>query len=194
MEKNQIGVVIADNDFSTRVYIREILEKFEYTVLQEAEDGIDAVEACKKHHPNLIILSLNLKLLDGLATARIISNELLADAIVVVTTDINKSISEKIKNIGANSYIVKPIEERILIPCVEMAIASSSEIKCLKNEIKKINERLENRVLIEKAKGIIMDEYKISEQEAYEFIKRQSLKETVPIRSVAQMVVSKHCE
>lgn len=189
MEKNTIRVIIADDEPITRMDLKEMLENEGYQVIQEAADGFDAVEACKKHHPDLVLMDIKMPLLDGFAAARIINDELLADTIVMLTAYSEKDFVEQAKSVGADGYLVKPIEERALIPSIELAMARSAEMKKLRLDIQKVSDRLENRVLIEKAKGRIMIEHKLAEQAAYDYIRKLSLDKGVSMRRIAEMVL-----
>ena len=189
MEKNAIRVIIADDEPITRKDLKEMLESEGYQVIQEAADGFDAVEACKKHRPDLILMDIKMPLLDGFAAARIINEEMLADTIVILTAYSEKDFVEQAKSVGADGYLVKPIEERALIPSIELAMARSAEMKKLRIDIQKVSDRLENRVLIEKAKGRIMLKNQMTEQAAYDYIRRLSLDKAVSMRRVAEMIL-----
>lgn len=189
MEKNAIRVIIADDEPITRMDLKEMLESEGYQVIQEAADGFDAVEACKKHRPDLILMDIKMPLLDGFAAARIINEEMLADTIVILTAYSEKDFVEQAKSVGADGYLVKPIEERALIPSIELAMARSAEMKKLRIDIQKVSDRLENRVLIEKAKGRIMLKNQMTEQAAYDYIRRLSLDKAVSMRRVAEMIL-----
>lgn len=189
MERNGIRVVIADDEPITRMDIKEMLESVGYKVIQEAADGFDAVEACKKLHPDLVLMDIKMPLLDGFAAARIINDELLADTIIILTAYSDQNFVEQAKAVGADGYLVKPIEERALIPSIELAMSRSAEMKRLRIDIQKANDRLENRVLIEKAKGRIMAEKNMTEQEAYDYIRKLSLEKAVSMRRVAEIIL-----
>lgn len=189
MEKNTIRVIIADDEPITRLDLKEMLESEGYQVVQEAADGFDAVEACKRHRPDLILMDIKMPLLDGFAAARIINDEMLADTIVILTAYSEKDFVEQAKSVGADGFLVKPIEERALIPSIELAMARSAEMKRLRMDIQKVSDRLENRVLIEKAKGRIMIKNQIPEQAAYDYIRRLSLDKAVSMRRVAEMIL-----
>lgn len=192
MERNGIRVVIADDEPITRMDIKEMLESVGYIVLSEAADGFDAVEACKKYHPELVLMDIKMPLLDGFAAARIINEELLADTIIVLTAYSEKTFVEQAKAVGADGYLVKPIEERALIPSIELAMARSAEMRRLRSDMLKVTDRLENRVLIEKAKGRIMADNKMTEQEAYDYIRKLSLEKALSMRRVAEIILVQH--
>lgn len=189
MGKTGIRVVIADDEPITRMDLKEMLESVGYQVVMEASDGVDAVEACKKHHPDLILMDIKMPLLDGLAAARIICEEGLADTLIMLTAYSEKDFIEQAKSAGAAGYLVKPIEERSLVPSIELAMARTAEMSRLKTNIRKATDRLENRVLIEKAKGLIMADHKITEQQAYEYIRRLSLEKSLSMRRISELII-----
>ena len=156
MEKAKTTVIIADDEPITRMDLKEILEGKGYDVVAEAADGFDAVENCKKFHPDLVLLDVKMPLVDGLAAAKIINEENLADTIIILTAYSEKEFVEQAKVTGASGYLVKPIDEKSLIPSIEMAVARNREMRKLRKDIKDVSERLESRGIIEKAKGFIM--------------------------------------
>lgn len=189
MEKNAIRVIIADDEPITRMDIKEILENSGYEVLEEAADGFDAVEACKKHHPDLALLDVKMPLLDGLSAARIITEEQLADTVMMLTAYSEKSFVDEAKDVGVAGYLVKPIDEKSLVPSIELAVARSAEMKRLRSDIKKVSERLENRNIIEKAKGQVMAANNMTEQEAYDYIRHLSQQKNLSMRRVAEIIL-----
>ena len=165
MDITSIRVVIADDEPITRMDLKELLEDEGYIVVAEASDGFDAVEACKVHHPDLVLMDVKMPLLDGISGAQIICEEELADTVILLTAYSEREFVEKAKNVGVGGYLVKPIDEKSLIPSIELAIARSNTIKKLRQDVKKISTRLENRAIIEKAKGVVMSEQNLGEQE-----------------------------
>ena len=156
MEKAKLRVIIADDEPITRMDIKEILEDAGYEVVEEAADGFDAVEACKKHHPDLVLMDVKMPLLDGLSAAQIIMDEQLADTVIMLTAYSESGFVDEAKNVGVAGYLVKPIDEKSLVPSIELAVARSRDLKKLRRDIEKVSERLENRGIIEKAKGQVM--------------------------------------
>ena len=86
---NQTTVIIADDEPITRMDLKEIFQSHGYNVVAEASDGFDAVESCKKYHPDLILLDVKMPLADGLSAAKIINEDNLADTIIMKHKDVN---------------------------------------------------------------------------------------------------------
>lgn len=182
-------VVIADDEPITRMDLKEILEDSGYEVVGEASDGFDAVELCRRYSPDLVLMDIKMPLLDGLNASKIIQEENLADCVVLLTAYSGPEFIEKAKKIGAMGYIVKPVDEKSLIPTLEVAIAKGKEFKKIKTDIEKVNQKLEERKVIEKAKGILMNRDNISEQDAYNTLRKLSMDKRCSMRSIAEAII-----
>ena len=191
MEKDAIRVVIADDEPISRMDLKELLTEGGYTVVAEVSDGFDAVENCKLYHPDLVLLDIKMPSLDGLAAATIIYEEELADTIIMLTAYSEREFVEQAKDYGVSGYLVKPIDEKSLIPNIELVVAQSKEMKRLRKDMAKVSERLANRSIIEKAKGQVMQEQNLSEQEAYHYIRKLSQLKGLSMRRVAEMILVK---
>lgn len=189
MEKTVLRVVIADDEPITRMDIKEILTDKGYEVIGEVGDGFDAVEICKEQKPDLVLMDIKMPLLDGLSAARIMTEEGVDAAVVLLTAYSEREFIDSAKEIGVSGYLVKPIDEKSLIPSIELAVARNKEMRKLRRDIEKVSERLENRSIIEKAKGRIMERDGITEQEAYDFIRKLSLTKGMSMRRVAEILL-----
>lgn len=191
MTTKALQVVVADDEPITRMDLKEYLQGEGYLVVAEAADGIDAVEACKAHRPDLVLMDIKMPLLDGISCAKIITEENYADTVVLITAYSEFNMIEKAKEAGVSSYLVKPIDEKSLIPTIEMAVARSRDIKHLRQDVQKMSMRLEDRKVIERAKGLVMAREKKSEQEAYDYIRMISLNKCISMRRVAELILMK---
>ncbi|MBI6871947.1 ANTAR domain-containing response regulator [Clostridium aciditolerans] len=182
-------IVIADDEPITRMDIREMLEEAGYVVVGEASDGFDAIEVCKKHLPNIVIMDIKMPLLDGINASKIIIQEGLADGIILLSAYSDTNFVEKAKDAGVIGYLVKPLDNKSLIPAIEVAMAKSNELKEMKNNMISIEKKLEARKVIEKAKGILMTQQGISEEEAFSMIRNLSMKKRVTMKDIAGIII-----
>lgn len=189
MENLKKKIVIADDEPITRIDLREILEEADYDVVGEASDGFDAVELCKKHLPDLVLMDIKMPLLDGINASNIIMEEELANSIILLTAYSGKEFVEKAKEAGVMGYLVKPIDDKSLLPAIEIALSKGKEIKKMKKDIKKANEKLESRKRIEKAKGILMRNNGMNEDEAYNKIRTLSMDKRVSMKEIADILI-----
>lgn len=189
MANPALRIVIADDEPITRMDLKEFLEERGYSVLGEATDGFDAIEMCKKIKPDLVLMDIKMPLLDGLSAARILQQEQIGATIVLLTAYSEREFIDSAKEIGVSGYLVKPIDEKSIIPCIELAVARSREMQKLQKDIAKVEERLESRSIIEKAKGKMMERNGLCEQEAYDFIRKLSLTKNLSMRRVAEIIL-----
>ena len=186
-----IRVVIADDEPITKMDLNELLSEAGYEVVGEASDGFDAVEICRKKHPDLVLMDIKMPLLDGLAAAKIIRSENLAETVMMMTAYSEREFVEQAKDCGVGGYLVKPIDEKSLIPNIEVAVNRSREIGKLRKDIEKVKGRLESRAVTEKAKGLLMEQQKMTEQEAYDYIRKLSQTKHLSMKRVAEMILTK---
>jgi len=184
----QLRIVIADNESIIRMDLRELLEEAGHTVVAEAADGVKAVELARKHSPDLVIMDIKMPEMDGIAAAKIISNEKLAP-VLLLTAYSQKEIVEKAKDSGVLAYLVKPVKEANLFPAIEIAISRFQEFMELERELEDVKNSLETRKVLDRAKGILMDAYNLTESEAYRRIQQYSMSKRKSIRDVAQAIV-----
>ncbi|MBS4537838.1 ANTAR domain-containing response regulator [Clostridium sp. D2Q-11] len=182
-------IVVADDDPITRMDISEILKEENYNVVGEASDGFDAVELCRKFKPDLVIMDVKMPILDGIKASKVITNEGLAKCIVVLTAYSGMEFIDQAKESGVMAYIVKPIGKKNLIPTIEVAISRGEELEKIKNDAKNIESQLEYRKIIEKAKGILMKKENISEEEAYNMIRKLSMDKRYPMKNIASAII-----
>lgn len=191
MDKKKLHVVIADDEPITRMDLRELLEGAGYIVDAEASDGFEAVEACREYHPELVIMDVKMPFLDGITGAQLIRDEKLADSVIFLTAYNEREFIDEAKSMEADGYLVKPIDEKSIIPSIEVAVERSRNITKLKHDLKKISESLESRGIIERAKGLLMTQMKLSEQQAYHYIRKLSLDKSLSMRRVSEIILMK---
>lgn len=189
MKTEKLTVVIADDEPITRMDLRELLLDSGYEVVAEAGDGFDALEACRKYQPDIVLMDIKMPLLDGLSAAKMIVQEDLTDAIILLTAYREMEFIDEAKKIGVNGYLVKPIDEKSLIPSMEVMLSKGREIKRLRKDIQRVSSRLENRGVIERAKGRVMRKKGMTEEEAYIYIRNLSLQKGVSMRQIADIIL-----
>ena len=190
-KKNAVTVAIVDDEPITRMDLREILQGAGYEVVAEASDGFDAIEICKKHRPDFVMLDIKLPHLDGLTAARAIIKDNLADTVIMLTAYSDKNFIDEAKETGVAGYLVKPFDERSLIPSIEVLVERSREFQRLKAEAQKAEKKLQERTLIERAKGVIMRGRGITEDQAYVYMRTLSQNKSLPMKEIAELILSR---
>jgi response regulator NasT len=181
-------VVLAEDEAIIRLDLKETLEDEGYEVVGETGRGDEAVQLVKDLGPDLAILDIKMPGLDGLTAAREITSERRA-AVLILTAFSQRHLVERARDAGALAYLVKPFQRSELIPAVEVALGRFKEVKALEAEVRGLEEQLETRRLVDRAKGIILDEHGLAEAAAFSFIQRNAMRQRVTMRVVAAQVI-----
>jgi AmiR/NasT family two-component response regulator len=182
-------VVIAEDEAIIRLDLKETLEEEGYIVVGETGRGDEAVELVKQHEPDVAILDIKMPGLDGLSAARQISGERRA-AVLILTAFSQRDLIEQARDAGALAYLVKPFQRSELIPAVEIAIGRFREMKELHDQASSLEEQLETRKIVDRAKGRLMDERGLSEQDAFSFIQRTAMAERLTMKAVSVQIIA----
>lgn len=182
-------VVIAEDEAIIRLDLKETLEEEGYEVVGETGRGDEAVKLVRDHEPELAILDIKMPGLDGLAAAREITSERRA-AVLILTAFSQRDLIEQARDAGALAYLVKPFERSELIPAVEVALGRFQEMKALAEQTVSLEEQLEARKIVDRAKGRLMDDHGLNEQQAFSFIQRRAMSERVTMRVIADRVIA----
>ena len=181
-------VVIAEDEAIIRLDLKETLEEEGYEVVGETGRGDEAVKLVRELEPDLAILDIKMPGLDGLAAAREIAGERRA-AVLILTAFSQRDLIEQARDAGALAYLVKPFERGELVPAVEVALGRFKEIRALADQTASLEEQLEIRKIVDRAKGLLMDRHGMTESDAFSFIQKTAMHDRQTMRSVAQRVL-----
>ncbi|MGT2785067.1 ANTAR domain-containing response regulator [Streptococcus merionis] len=182
-------ILIADDDPIITLDIRRILEEADYEVVAEASDGFEAIELCQKYRSDLVIMDIKMPLLDGLTATKKILDDALAYGVILLSAYDDESYVQKAKLYGASAYLVKPLDAKSLIPMVEVCIEKGRQLQQMSNEMIKLSKKIDDRIVIEKAKGLLMVRDQLSEPEAFKRIRTISMQKRVPMVEIAKLLV-----
>jgi AmiR/NasT family two-component response regulator len=184
-----VRVVIAEDEAIIRLDLLETLQEEGYTVIGETGRGDQALELVRSLRPDLAILDVKMPGMDGLEVAKVIGDERIC-GVLVLTAFSQREIIEQARDAGALAYLVKPYQKSDLIPAIEVAIGRFRELQALSGHVDALGEQLESRKLIDRAKGRLIDEFAMKEQDAFSFIQRTAMKERSKMRDVAERIIS----
>jgi two-component system, response regulator PdtaR len=182
-------VLIAEDEALIRLDLREMLQEEGFEVVGEAADGEQAVEMAVELDPDLVICDVKMPKMDGITAAAQIADKRIAP-VVILTAFSQRDLIERARDAGAMAYLVKPFQKRDLLPAIEMATSRFAEIRALESEVTDLRERLEARKLIERAKGVLMTEHRMTEPEAFRWIQRAAMDNRTSMRAVAELVLT----
>jgi response regulator NasT len=183
-----LRVVIAEDEAIIRMDLRETLEEEGYQVVGETGRGDRAVELVRDLRPDLVVLDIKMPGLDGLEAARIISDERIC-GVLMLTAFSQREVVEEARDAGALAFLVKPFQKSDLVPAIEVAMGRFRELRALSGEVDTLAEQLESRKIVDRAKGVLMDELGMTEQDSFSFIQRTAMSRRTRMRDVADRVL-----
>ena len=182
-------VVIADDEALIRMDLKEMLQEEGYEVVGEASDGEEACRLAQELRPDLVVLDVKMPILDGISAAARITSARLAP-VLVLTAFSQRELVERARDAGAMAYLVKPFTSADLVPAIEMAVSRHTEATALAHEVTDLQERLEIRKLVDRAKGALQVRFGMSEPEAFRWIQKASMDRRLSMRQVAETVIA----
>ena len=184
----KMSILVADDEALIRMDLREMLEDAGHDVVAEAANGEQAVDLARKFLPEFIIMDVKMPIMDGLTAAKIINDEGIAP-VLLLTAYSQQDIVDKAKEAGVVAYLVKPVREEQLFPAMEIAASRFAELQELNAELEKLQETLETRKVVEKAKGILMAAHGMNEQEAYRKMQQFSMAKRISLKELAESII-----
>ena len=181
-------IVIADDEALARMDLKEMLEEAGHKVVGQASDGVEAWELVKEKSPDLAILDIKMPKMDGLQAAKLIAHDGLAP-VLLLTAFGDEEIIEKAKNSMVFGYVIKPVEEKVLFPAIEIAVRQYKK-KCeMVNRVKNMEKEIEEKQIINRAKALLMKFYKVTEDQAHTQLQKVSMKRGKSMAEVSSMLV-----
>ena len=186
---NKTKILIAEDEAIIRLDLKESLEEEGYEVVGETGRGDEVIELVRSLEPDLVILDIKMPGMTGIQAAEIITGEGLA-AVILLTAFSQQDLVEQASNAGVLAYLVKPFQRSDLVPSIELALGRFKEITELKKEKTLLENNLESRKVIDRAKGMLTDKYGLKESDAYRYIQKKAMTERTTMRDIAEGILT----
>jgi AmiR/NasT family two-component response regulator len=183
-------VIIADDESIIRMDLREMLTNLGYLVIGEVGDGQSAVNLARELKPDVVVMDIKFEGddFDGIDAARLLTEEKIAP-VVLLTAYSQRELVVRAREAGVVGYLVKPFREADLVPAIEVALARFNEFRAMEKQVGDLEDALETRKLVDRAKGILMDSQDLTEAEAFRRIQKMSMNTRKPMKDVAEAVI-----
>jgi len=182
-------VLIAEDDPVVALGLTERVRSLGHDPIGPVGDGEEAVAEAKASLPDLYLFDIEMPNLDGLAAAVQLAGEGLRRPVVIVTGVDDPSLVERSIASGVSAYLTKPIDTRELEAAIKLAAARHAEFEALEAEVSKAQQALEDRKLVERAKGLLMSALKLSEQDAFRRLQMTARERNLRLADVARRIV-----
>ena len=184
----RIRVIIADDESVIRADLREMLTNLGYLVVGEVGDGQSAVNVARELKPDVVIMDIKMPDLDGIEAAKILTQEKVAP-VLLLTAYSQRDLIDRAKEAGVVGYLVKPFREQEIVPAIEIALERFKEFRELEKEVGNLRETLETRKVVDRAKGLLMDQQGLTEAEAFRKIQKMSMNTRKPMKEIAEAII-----
>jgi response regulator NasT len=181
-------VLVIDDHEPSRKHLVKILTEGRYEIAGEGASGKLAMAMAKNAAADVILMAVGLSDIDGIEAARDMMRSRPLP-VVLITSHYDPATVERAKQAGVMGYLVKPLRGEELSPTIELAITRFQDFLALREENSTLKENLESRKLIERAKGLLMEQRKLTEEQAYTLMKKTSMNLRKPMADVAQAII-----
>ncbi len=184
----QTRLVIADDESLIRMNLKETLVGLGYLVVGEAGDGVSAINLARELRPDLVVMDIKMPKLDGIQAAGVLTQERIAP-VLLLTAYSDRELVDRARDAGVVAYLVKPFREADLLPAIEVAMARFGELRALDKQLGDLQEAMETRKIVERAKGLLMETQGLNESEAFRRIQQLSMNTRKPMKEIAQALL-----
>jgi AmiR/NasT family two-component response regulator len=181
-------VVIAEDEAIIRLDLKEILEEEGYDVVGEVGRGDEVIQKVEDEKPDVVILDIKMPGRDGLSVAQDITEQRLA-AVLILTAFSQRNLVDQAVEAGALQYLVKPFQKAELAPAIEVALGRFRQIQELESSNRTLEDQLETRKLVDRAKDLLMDQHHMAANDAFSFIQRTAMRERLTMKATAQRIL-----
>ena len=173
-------VAILDDHERSRAALRAAIWAAGGAVVGEAVRCADAAALVRRTSPDVAVCAVGLPDGDGIEVARQLIE--LGCPVVVFTSHTRQDLVDRARSAGVMSYLLKPLRSAELAPVLELAVARFSEARDLRRS-------LDERKIIERAKGRLMARYHLSEDEAFRRLRRAAMDSRRPMVDIAKALL-----
>jgi len=182
-----LRVVVVEDEALIRMDVVATLEEAGFEIVGEGADGEEAISLAKEHEPDLVVMDIKMPKLDGISAAEKIAE--LKIPVVLLTAFSQTDLVSRAAEAGALAYVTKPFKPADLLPAIQIALARHEELLSLESEIAELSDRLETRKMMDRAKGLLMTQMKLSEPDAFRWIQKASMDRRLSMAQVAKAVI-----
>jgi two-component system, response regulator PdtaR len=187
--REKLRIAIADDEADMRDYFVRMLPRLGHEVVAVAKDGQELVELCRSALPDLVITDIKMPDLDGIEAATRIYHERPVP-VILVSAHHDPEFIERAEADHILGYLVKPIKQADLGPVIALTMRRFEQFEALQKEATDLRQALEDRKLIERAKGILMKRASLDEPEAFRRLQKTASERNLKLVEAARAIVT----
>lgn len=187
--EERLNVLVVEDEGIVSAGIVCCVQELGHTVTGQAFSGTEAIEQARQSKIDIILMDINLPDMTGIEALKEISRIKKIPCIFITGYSDRKLITEANSLNTTYGYLIKPVNQNELAAAIEISIKRSDERKELESSMENAEQALQNRKLVERAKGLLMDNFRMKEGEAMRYIQKRSRDENKKIQIVARDVI-----
>ena len=184
-----LRIVVADDEADMRDYFRKMLPHLGHRLVAVAENGRDLVQLCKEQRPDLVITDIKMPDMDGIDAATEIYKSM-AVPVILVSAYHDSALIARAEADHIMGYLVKPIKQADLEPVIALAMRRFQQFQELRKEAADLRQALEDRKIIERAKGILMKKVQLDEHDAFRRLQKLASDKNLKLVEISRMVLT----
>jgi response regulator NasT len=184
-----LRIAVADDEPDMRDYFSRILPRLGHRVVAVAKDGAELLEQCRGAAPDLVITDIKMPDMDGIEAAVRIYQER-PTPVILVSAHHDPALIARAEADHIMAYLVKPIKESDLLPVIALAMRRFEQFEALRKEASDLRQALDDRKLIERAKGILMRRASVDEPTAFRRLQKAASDRNLKLVEVARTIIT----
>jgi response regulator NasT len=184
-----LRIAVADDELDMRDYFGKILPRLGHRVVALAENGEELLARCRETRPDLVITDIKMPDMDGIEAAAHLYREQPVP-VILVSAYHDPGLIKRAEADHIMAYLVKPIKQADLEPAIGLAVHRFEQLEALRQEAADLRQALEDRKLIERAKGILMKRATLDEPSAFRRLQKTASEKNLKLVEVARMIVT----
>ncbi len=184
-----LRIAVADDEPDMRDYFARILPLLGHRVVVTAGNGEELVAGCRASRPDLVITDIKMPDVDGIEAATRLYGELPVP-VILVSAYHDADLIRRAEADHIMAYLVKPIKQADLEPAIALALRRFEQFEALRQESSDLRQALEDRKLIERAKGILMKRASLDEQAAFRRLQKTASDKNLKLAEAARIIVT----
>jgi len=184
-----LGITVADDEPLMGEFYQDVLPAMGHRLLAVARSGTELLDCCRKERPDLVITDIKMPEMDGIAAADALWQEM-SVPVILVSAYTDAELISRAQDHPVMAFLVKPIKAANLRPAIQIAARRSAELRALRQEAEDLRQALQDRKLIERAKGLTMKNAGVDEAEAFRLLQRVARATQRKLVQVAEMIIT----
>jgi response regulator NasT len=187
MPKSTKTVIISDNHESIKL-LKKVFDDTDYTIIFESTILNQNLSASWMIEPDLIIAAMDTTDVGVLAQMKTVYEQYPIPMVVFTQNDIDEGIEFAV-GAGVNAYIVDGLKESRILPILKTARLRFEKHQQAQEEIQTLKTTMAERKIIDKAKGLLMDQRQCSEDEAYKLLRTTAMQQNQRMAVLAKNII-----